>query len=341
MKKNMFEQSLFSEQSLYLLTLKELRIMGRNFGVPSPTTKNKKELVDYILGVVYGKVKVPVRNVYGRKPLGGGIDMDSCIEKLRKNSQLSDEFKSFSMTDENYSSFPASDNLGYGKVSSPSGDYDTEDVLETRIYCLSNNKHKLKLKAFIDSPDDIEISESFAKKFNLENQDVVEISLRGNLIKLLSVNGIKKEDKFGELSVSGQQLTSAFSQVFYLRTKEEIKVEIKNLISSCAKSDLKAAIFSDSEYDAGVIGVKYEETEDKTRIYKKLMNFAGLCEEAVLSGEDVVIIFEDEEWLKNVFSEFDTDVFMRLEKNLKEIFTKIIRLGNVLIAFNTLEECVY
>lgn len=327
----MFEQSLFNEQSLYLLTLKELRIMGRNFGVPSPTTKSKKELIDYILGVVYGKVKVPVRNVYGRKPTDNSFDVDKFIDKLKKNSEMTDEFKNLSILD----------NMGLAKVSSPTESYDTLSTLETKIYCFENNKHLLKSKVFIESPDDIEISEEFAKMFNLENLDVVEIIVRENLIKLVSVNGIKKKDNFSQLSIADQKLEEGSSKVFYLSTKEEIKKELNNLISSCEKFDIKPAIFSANEYKDNIISVQYLETEDKSQIYKKLMMFSGLCEKAVQSGQDIVIIFEDGNWLKSKMGEFEEDIYSRLEKNLVEIFTKITKLGNVLVSFDIEEEYTY
>ena len=40
-KKNNIDKVLYSESSLGLLNIKELRDMGRKFGMPSPTTMKK------------------------------------------------------------------------------------------------------------------------------------------------------------------------------------------------------------------------------------------------------------------------------------------------------------
>ena len=51
--KNNIDTTLYNEKSLYLLNIRELRDMGRKFGVPSPTTLKKQDLVEYILKIVY------------------------------------------------------------------------------------------------------------------------------------------------------------------------------------------------------------------------------------------------------------------------------------------------
>ena len=48
----------FNERSLLMLNIKDLRDIGRKFGLSSPTTMKKKELVDKILKIVYGEMLV-------------------------------------------------------------------------------------------------------------------------------------------------------------------------------------------------------------------------------------------------------------------------------------------
>ena len=60
------DENLYNEKTLFLLNIRELRDIGRKFGVPSPTTMKKQELVDYILKIVYGEVQTETRSACGR-----------------------------------------------------------------------------------------------------------------------------------------------------------------------------------------------------------------------------------------------------------------------------------
>ena len=93
------DKSLYNEKSLYLLNIKELRDIGRKLCVPSPTTLKKQELIDYILKVVYGEIKPPARSNYGR-PNVREFEMDKYLEKIKRNSDLTDELLKVKLDDE-------------------------------------------------------------------------------------------------------------------------------------------------------------------------------------------------------------------------------------------------
>jgi len=80
---NHIDQMLYNSKSLGLLNIRELRDMGRKFGVPSPTTLKKDKLIEYILKIVYGEVATPSRSNYGR-PSTRDFDMPKYIEKIKK-----------------------------------------------------------------------------------------------------------------------------------------------------------------------------------------------------------------------------------------------------------------
>ena len=168
------EPTLLNEKNLYRLNIKELRHLGRDKGVPSPTTKSKKELIDYILNIVYGKVEVPIRNIYGRKPNENNYDRELMLKKITNTSNIDEDLKKYTY----------SNDLGVLKVASPNFEYITEKNMVTLIYCNVNGKHYLRKMAFIESSDDVEITDEFVKNFKLENLDAVEVIISGKLVPI-------------------------------------------------------------------------------------------------------------------------------------------------------------
>ena len=209
-EKKSIEPTLFNEKSLYRLNIKELRHLGRDKGVPSPTTKSKKELSDYILNIVYGKIEVPIGNIYGRKPNENNFNRESILKKITNTSNIDEELKKYSY----------SNDLGILKVASPNFEYITEKNMVTLIYCNINGRHFLRKMAFIESSDDIEITSEFVENFKLENLDAVEVIISEKLIKVISINGKKRKVDFENIVVDGSVLHPGQSRDFYLSTKE-------------------------------------------------------------------------------------------------------------------------
>ena len=216
---NQFDKSIYNEKTLNLLNIKELRSLGRKLGVPAPASKKKKELVDYILKIVYGDASAQ-RSPFGR-PTTNEFDMGKCLEKIKKNIDVFDEIKTASLTTNIY------DDYDYGllKVASPVKSYNTENnIIETYIFSENNGKYFLKVRTFVDSKEDIEISKAIKEKYNLVNYDVVEIIRKEELYKIYSINGIKVKNKVGKIYIDNVELKWGNHQDFCLSTKEEINV---------------------------------------------------------------------------------------------------------------------
>lgn len=321
---NQIDENVYNEKSLYLLNIKQLRAMGRRFGVPSPASKKKKELVDYILNVVYGKVEVPARTSYGR-PSTSEFDMDEYLEKIEKNYDVSGKLKNMSF----------SKNLGYATLSNHSEPYIINDNIERRVFCDVDGKYFLRLHAFLESEDDILISENIVKKYCLENYDVVEIVKIDSSFKIFSINGQKIREKIGKIYVDGKELRWGQKQDFYLSTKEELKDSIQNLIKDAEKNDIKIVILAENEYNcSGQTNlVKYTEKEDKSQMYKKLMMIMGICEKSIIDGEDLILCIEDSDIISNTISQFDDDMMERMSKYFRSILKKFVELGNICVSY--------
>lgn len=330
MKKNSeIDKSLYSEKSLYLLNIRELRDLGRKFGVPAPTTLKKKELVDYILKVVYGQVSVPIRSSFGR-PSVREFDMDKYVSKIKKNSEISSELKGVKLK-----------NFGTMKVAEPKERY-IENEIETRAFCRDGEKCYLRVREFVASPDDIEISPELVEKFRLEDFDVVEITRNGDMFKIISVNGIKRRTCFDKISVDGTKLRSGKTQDFYLSTKEEMKDTLESLSRECGESEIKLiALTREMLTGKTTQCVLYDEDEGSSKIYKKFVYLIGLCEKAVFEGQDFVLAIEDADVVEENLEYFEKDVSLRIKKYIQNSIPKFSSLGNVVLFLRLEREVNY
>ena len=87
--------NLYTKDELLGLGIYELRDLGRDVGVPSPTTLKKEELVDKIIGIIYGDVpKRAVGKGRGRpvrakdKPNRIFVDLIEKLETPKCNSSF-------------------------------------------------------------------------------------------------------------------------------------------------------------------------------------------------------------------------------------------------------------
>lgn len=331
MSDNKIDESIYNEKSLYLLNIKELRTLGRKLGVPAPAAKKKKELVEYILNIVYGKVSIPARNLYGR-PSTHEFDMEKYLDKIKKNSDVSNKLKTISF----------SEDYGLKKVSEPSVEYKINDNIETRIFIEENGKCYLRVRGFIESENDIVVLNSIKERFKLENYDVVEIIFIGDYYKIYSINGIKVGDKIRQIIVDGKQLMAGRIQDFYLSTKEKLKDSIEKLSIECESKNVKLVILSQNNYDReSVVSICYNSNEDKSKVYKSLMRFIVEAEKAVYDGEDLVIAIEDYDLLDGIISTFEMDISDRIKKYLYDVISNIVELGNIFVRFKIEENYTY
>lgn len=324
------DKNLYSEKALNLLNISELRDIARKFGVPSPTTLKKKDLIDYILKIVYGQMEVPARNNYGR-PSSGKFDLPKYLEKIKNNKEISSELMKVKL-DMNY---------GNLMVSDKSQKYKQQDNIESRVLCGKGDKFYLKKHQFIDSNSDIEISSELVAKLNLEELDVIEIILIENEFKILTINGIKVQSGFKDMVVDGKPIVGGDKQDFYYSTKEEISKTIEEITSICNEKNIKSLIFSTEAYNTATHNFIYNKSEENSRTYKKFMNMLSICDKFTRESEDVVLILENMNDVEDMISSFERQVSERIKNNLEKVISKFLGLENVLISFRLEEDIIY
>ena len=317
------DENIYNQKSLYLLNIKELRDIGRKLSVPSPTTMKKQELVDYILNVVYGRVQVPSRSNYGR-PSVRDFDMNKYLNKIKKNSDLTDELLNLKLDD--FSEYDVSSL----KVASPKP---IDSEIQTRYFVIEDDKHYLRVHSFIPSEKDIEISKSVAFKYNLENYDVLEVKVEDKMYKIVSINGVVVEHKFDELNIENEIVEVENKKFFYIRTKEEIDELIRVIDEKTAILSLKTVIFATKKHEKIRADVVEYKTNNYSKMYKSLMQFVAKLEKLAYEGEDVVALIESFDDIYQMFESMDESVSERAKITINETINKFIAIGNELYSF--------
>ena len=329
-KREDIDESLYNEKSLALLNIRDLRDLGRKLGVPSPTTKNKQELVGYILKIVYGEVEAE-RSVYGR-PNTREFDINKCLSKIKRNSVMKPE--DFWLEND--------DVIFESKVAAPTEDFDLSGQIEQRVFVEEDGKNYLRIHAFVETEHDIEVTNEFVKKFSLEIYDVVEVILNGDSFRIISINGVKVERRFESVTIEEDQIKGGTTNIFHHSTKEEIEKIILELDEHCKNINLQLMIFSQQNYENDNIKqVAFNENEGASICYKKLMHFVALCEKVALETEEFVMVIDDAEVVDRLLSSLDDDVQERIKKHLHDSISNIVSLGNVLCVYYLDKEITY
>lgn len=319
------DENLYNERSLSLLNIRELRDLGRKIGVPAPATLKKKDLIDYILKIVYGKIDAPITSSYGR-PSVREVDMGQYLTKIMKRTDINDELISASF-DDIESNF---------KVASPDESAQTGEI-EQKIFVEENNEYFLREFAFVASKNDIQLSHNLKDKFKLENMDVVEVITSGKSFKIISINGNLVGNK---KQLNNENLGK--KQVFHFSTKDEINDEILSQIKKAKEDCLQVVVYSENEiFGRGVEFIKADKSLSKQQAYKDFVTLINICEKFVFEGENIALITDESEFIEEVIESFETDVSNRIKKHLQSKINEFIELGNALLVYKSEREAIY
>ncbi len=196
--KDLLENNMFTRDDLLSQGIYELRKLGREVGVPSPTTLKKEQLVEAILAVIYGEK--PKRNV-GK---GRGRPVREGNKPCKLFLNLIDEVKE----PENLSTFVYDKkeedlSFNYGgllssRVASPSERYNNDakdsDVvtLKQGVVCVEGDEFYVRRYKFIPTDEDLIIPRQIVEDYCLKDNDLIEYlpdENREKVDQLIKVNG--------------------------------------------------------------------------------------------------------------------------------------------------------
>ncbi len=323
--------SIFNEKSLYFLNIKDLRDLGKALNMSSPTTLSKKELIDSILKIIYGK-ELPTGTNYGR-PNSRKFNLDKCVEKITNKTDTMNVIFGCE-TDFDYG-------FGTMKIASPKEEIVIKNI-KTRVFYSEGDVYELRVHQFVPTAEDIKISKQLAEKLNLKPNDVLEVIIEDDNFKIISVNGIGVEDKFEDFLIESEMIKAGKNEDFYVCTKEEKNKIIENISRECLDRNIVLVIFSQKKYtDWCTEHIGYDTGEGYSQMYKNFMKMIGICEKLMFETEDVLLVIDDAKDINDMFDYFDEEIGFRTRNNVDKFKEKFLALQNGMVTIRTIENQIY
>lgn len=192
--------NIYTKDELLSLGIYELRELGRDIGVQSPTTLKKEVLVDSILSIIYGSE--PVRKIgkgrgrpsrSGAKPCKLFIDLIDKIEApVNATTFITDSGKKMP------TSFAFSDLLS-SKVASPKAEYvndklNSDEVLTLKqgVVCIEEDRAVVRKYRFVSADSQHILPDELILDYALRDNDVIDYLCDDKGIKvsqIFKVNG--------------------------------------------------------------------------------------------------------------------------------------------------------
>lgn len=277
----------YTREELMKLGIYDLRQVGREVGVPSPTSLNKKDLIDYIVAIVYGSAeKKSQGKLRGRPAKSGQKSYQKFIDLIDKveTPKVKSTFISFD-EDENDRSFSYLKSLSM-KVASPGEEYhndaepENELTLRKGIICLTERGFVARKLKFIDNLYDAKISQEIVDEYGLKEDDIIEY-LNDDFNNVAQI--VKINDEFITLSQIKSNKLRAQEQGIDIRLTNKIKVRTDcstlvyspNSLSRTELIELADRMFQEEDFN--VVKICYDRVAPQMgalKSYKKSEFFA-------------------------------------------------------------------
>ncbi len=185
-------KDLYTKDELMKLGIYELRKLGQDIGVVSPTSLKKEVLVSKILAVLYGEVE-PRKIGKGR---GRPSKHNPKTSKLYIN--LIEKLDEPNSRDYIYTSSDLDINNDFmGMVAAPRVEYmsesqDENSVLKRGVVCEENGKWLVRKLRFIHSENDHILPDQLASDYGVKDCDMIEYFLDEsgkNVSRIIKING--------------------------------------------------------------------------------------------------------------------------------------------------------
>ncbi|MBQ7466632.1 MAG: hypothetical protein IJS74_01010 [Clostridia bacterium] len=343
------EGSSYSKEDLEKLGIYDLRELGREVGVPSPTTMKKDQLIEYIVGIIHGAMpKNNASSLRGRPARTGQKSYQKFVDLIDKVEAptLSQNFLSSGAT-------CFDDGLAYqdtilSGVASFKAEYKNdakkdELLIQKGVVCVENDQFYARKLKFVKSPLDIVIPLNLVNEYALKDNDIIEyfvedgetkvsqiIKINGNLANKLDVinmkNGLSAPqeninifDKFSVKSKSSN-IVIASSQEKREELTETVAKEFNNAGYSVCKvcfdklkgSQKPASNLQLTEYFPETIGDEFETVALIESAVERSKFYTGL-------GFKTVIVLDNLNWLINVLETYPQSIYGNFIQKLAKL----------------------
>ncbi len=192
-----YDANLYTREDLLKIGIYDLRELGREVGVPSPTTLKKEELIDYIVGILYGQIpKNSSKTLRGRparareKSYQKFIDLIDKVEAPKCNNNF------ISKEDDHFDTSFAYSGTVLSKVASYKEDYVNavkDDVLLKKgVVCFEDNNFYVRKLRFVATKTDAVIPTQLVNEYNIKDNDIIDYFLdedEQKVSQIIKING--------------------------------------------------------------------------------------------------------------------------------------------------------
>lgn len=301
----------FSNRELQKMDIHELRLLARQVGVSSPTSKKKAVLIDDIVAIITGKSVPELKNINRGRPA------------KQKASQ-------YSLNPTNYQPIFATAEFDDDYlVASPSGEYslNKRKTVVHGVVTKQQDGFYLKKFKFADTLDDALISQELVKLYGLKENDVVSY--------------IKNQDKVSIHTVNGQP---AWAKGTITVQNKNIQLSKRNIVFASSVTDKRNLLLDLQNYgkiiyipannlsvvsSPNITTIPLVTTSDE----EVINNFCSSCDIAMYykkNGGNVLLVSDNFLTVISAIKQFEYEKSVQLEQ---EVFSRIQNLINQGITF--------
>jgi len=325
--------NLYTKEDLLNLGIYELRDLGRDVGVHSPTTLKKEELVNNILSIIYGETPKQVVGKGRGRPARKKEKPNKLFVELVENVEEPDliNIAYGNLEDEVYTIR----DLINTKVASPLASYvndgkqESNSYLKSGVLCEEDGKFFIRKLKFIKSDNDCELNKQIVKDYKLKENDRIEYLIDNenkDRFQLFKINGeyinnvnknAKVDDSKLDVYVEDVKISVGKSNVIYASTLEERERFVDsvcdwfdnvgyNTVKVCYDRNLKLedkiSSVIKAELFASCVGDEYETMALTEMGIDKAVFFAMLNNKSVL-------VIDNLGWLMKVINTYPASIY--------------------------------
>ncbi len=339
------KDNLYTKEDLLNLGIYELRELGRDVGVASPTTLKKQDLVDKILAIIYGEIpRQVIGKGRGRPARAKAKPRSIYLDLLDRTESLDNERIFIQSPDEaefqyDYGSMlttkVAESRLGYINDEEK---HQEDGFLVEAVVCEEDGEFFARKLKFIKSPTDHIIPKAIVRDFELRDNDIIKYlpdDDENKVIQIFKINNAYAKRKVSiknglidvnqkEIFIEQTKIEPGKSNIVYAPTSQDrlrmvdtvarvfegmdyntIKVCFDRNISKKAEDSGLAKI----EIFASCVGDEYETIAMIEEGIDKAILFSTL-------GRDIVLIIDNLAWLMSVIKTYPATAYGNLIEKL-------------------------
>ena len=335
------KENLYTREDLLNLGIYELRDLGRDVGVASPTTLKKQDLVDKILAIIYGEIPKQVVGKGRGRPARAKTKPSKAYISLIESFDEYDNERAFIYPDgENEAVFDEGSFLS-SRVASIKTDYVVDDdkkealdILKTGVVCEENGVYYARKLKFVKTVDDCEIPKSMVRDYALVENDTIEFlkdDTENKIVQIFKINEEIAERKNivksknsdlnnKEIYVEQSKIMVGKSNIVYASTPQDRQRIVDGIASAFESMDYntikvcfdraqskkqKESSLAKMEIFASYIGDEFETIAMIEDGIEKASLFSTL-------GRNIVLIVDNLAWLMSVVKTYSSSLYGNL-----------------------------